>query len=137
MKRAKLDRKQSLRRTKFLAKQAKARSADRGGDAQYLEWIRSLHCCVCRALPPSHAHHATLTGRGKGQKSHDRETMPLCFRCHRCFHDGTGSFEYWTREQRRLWQELQVAECLMLFSYLGVASELPKAGGASGDGPVF
>lgn len=117
MKRTRLLRKQALRRTKALANQRKTKRENRVGDPEYLAFIRSLPCCVCRASPPSHPHHST--GAGMGTKSSDRETMPLCFKHHRAFHDAKGPFEYLTRKERRTWQELQVQQCQELYASLG------------------
>lgn len=54
-----------------------------------------------------------------GQKSGDRETMPLCAKCHRDFHDARGIFDYWTREGRRVWQGQEVQRCLELWESHG------------------
>lgn len=106
MKSSTLIRRKALRRTKFMVTRKKTKQAQREGDAPWLGWIRSLPCCSCGARPPNHPHHAT--GGGMGRKSHDRETMPLCFRCHRDFHDGNGKFDGWNKAQRRLFQDLAI-----------------------------
>lgn len=49
-----------------------------------------------------------------GQKSGDREVMPLCAKCHRDFHDGNGKFDGWTRAQRRLFQDLAIERVLRI-----------------------
>jgi len=103
MKRTRLLRKTALRRVKFMAKQRHTKQQKREGDPAWLAWVRNLPCCSCGAPPPNHPHHST--GGGMGMKSGDRETMPLCFRCHRAFHDGSGKFDGWTRAQRRLFQD--------------------------------
>ena len=47
----------------------------------YLQWIRTLPCCVCRTTRAVEAAH---TGpRGLSQKSSDLSTIPLCTRHHR------------------------------------------------------
>lgn len=51
----------------------------------YLAYVRQLSCCVCGAEPPNEAHHHG--SRGMGQKTDDYRTVPLCFQCHRRFHD--------------------------------------------------
>jgi hypothetical protein len=76
------------------------RSATRqkiGKDPEYLEYIRSLPCCVCAWLEsetlrllqirdsvqktPTEAAH--VGPRGLSQKCPDRETLPLCAQHHR------------------------------------------------------
>lgn len=96
-------------------------------DPSYLNWIRSQPCANCSAPGPSHPHHSTVAPvtcemcsgpprerpqakRGKGTKSHDHYAFPLCFKCHRRFHDAAGPFRDWTKAQRREWQERLSAE---------------------------
>ena len=116
MKRTPLKRKTPMRRTAMKRGPTKVRSAKEGGDPVYLDWIRSLDCCGCNTKPPCHPHHST--GAGMGLKSSDREAMPLCWRCHRDFHDGKGVFDGWGRDARRVWQELQVERALYLYGRL-------------------
>lgn len=120
MKRSALLRKNSLRRKKFMSISRTTKRQNREGDPAYLSWIGSLPCSICDSKPPNHAHHST--GAGMGTKSHDREAMPMCWRHHRDFHDGKGIFDSWTREERRIWQELQVQRCQKLYSTI---SDLP------------
>ena len=49
-----------------------------------LEQIRSLPCCQCGASPRSQAAHSNFGqhGKGKGVKSDDKYTIPLCHSCH-------------------------------------------------------
>lgn len=42
------------------------------------------------------------------QRSHDHQSMPLCWRHHRHLHELAGHFAGWTGEQLALWQEAQV-----------------------------
>lgn len=114
MKRSYLKRKKPMSRVA-----AKQRSAEEGGDEAYLAFIRSLPCCACGARAPSHAHHETGGGRGKGQKAPDRRTLPLCFRCHRQFHDLNGRFEGFTAEGKRVWQDLEILRCQELYAING------------------
>ena len=72
-----------------------------------------------------------------GQKSFDNETMPLCLRCHKEFHDGTGWAEWETREDRRSWQTYQVQRCQHLYIELGFAHEVPQAPGTCQDSPLL
>lgn len=114
MKRTALLRKTALRRSRFTARARVTKQQLREGDRVYLHWVASLPCCSCGARPPSHAHHST--GGGMGMKAHDRETMPLCHKCHRDFHDGNGKFDGWNRAQRRLFQDLAVEQTLRLWA---------------------
>jgi len=105
-----------MRRTKLVSKPPKTRTAEQGGDEAYLDFVRGLPCCVYGTAAPSHAHHETGNHRGKGQKAHDRRTMPMSFRAHREFHDGKGYFEFWTAEARRIWQEVEIQRVQELFA---------------------
>ena len=50
-------------------------------NSEYLRWIRTLPCAVCRATRGVEAAH---TGpHGLGQKSSDLSAIPLCARHHR------------------------------------------------------
>lgn len=74
----------------------------------YLAWLRRQPCAKCNHPEPSHAHHHTGR-RGKSQRASDNDAMPLCWRCHRLFHDAAGPFQEWTKEQRISWQDDLVA----------------------------
>lgn len=71
-----------------------------------------------------------------GMKARDRETMPLCHRHHRDFHDGKGLFDGWTRLERRVWQEAQVERVLKV-ALVDPSSpcQLSNASRAGQDGP--
>lgn len=126
MKRTPLTRKTPMKRSRFVKRPLPKRAPERGGDVDYLAWIRMLPCARCGVNGISHAHHST--GAGMGLKSDDRDAMPLCSPhvdgrmtkpgCHREFHDNRGLFDGWTREDRRIWQELQVARCQALHRLL-------------------
>lgn len=59
------------------------RHLDRG----YLAFVRGHACCCCNAPGPSDPHHWSATiRRGVGQKLDDLLTVPLCRRCHDCYH---------------------------------------------------
>lgn len=53
-------------------------------DSKRLDQIRSLPCCECGASPRSQAAHSNFGqhGKGKGIKSDDKYTIPLCHSCH-------------------------------------------------------
>ena len=52
-------------------------------DPEYLAWIRCVPCCGC-GVSRSQAHHQGP--RPIGRKTHDWLTAPLCWTCHRMFH---------------------------------------------------
>lgn len=53
-------------------------------DESFLDFVRSMACCVCCAPAPSDPHHY---GRhGMGQKADDRTCVPLCRKDHDDFH---------------------------------------------------
>lgn len=57
-----------------------------GKDPAYLDYIRSLPCCVCVTLGASQTsltESAHVGPRGMSQKCPDRETLPLCALHHR------------------------------------------------------
>lgn len=80
-------------------------------DSKHLAWVRSLPCACCEAPGPSQPHHHTHF-RGAGQRAHDRYAMPLCWRCHRDFHDGAGRFRDLTAagrlERQNAWLETTI-----------------------------
>lgn len=78
-----------------------------GEDDKYLMWIRLQPCSQCGAPPPSHPHHHTAR-RPYGKRAHDHDSMPLCMKCHRKFHDARGPFEGWARDDRNRWQSALV-----------------------------
>ena len=59
---------------------------------KYLDWVRTLPCCICgaEAVP----HHVKGVGHysGAGMKADDLLSMPLCHRHHAEIHDDPGSF---------------------------------------------
>lgn len=75
-------------------------------DPDYLAWVRSFPCAVCRRRPTT-AHHHT-GGRGLGQRAHDHKTIALCFVCHDDFHQARGFFRGMAKRERREWQDDQV-----------------------------
>ena len=108
-----------LRKTRLKAKPPKQRTAEQGGDAIYLRFIRGLPCVVYGTPPPSHAHHevgAGKGGRGKSQKAPDRRTIPLSPRAHREFHDGLGFCKGWSKEKRRDWQDQEISRLQIMFA---------------------
>lgn len=105
-----------MKRTRMKQKAPKLRTAAQGGYEAYLDFVRGLPCCVYGIAAPSHAHHETGNGRGKGQKAHDHRTMPLSARAHREFHDGKGYFEFWTAEARAIWQDIEIQRVEELFA---------------------
>lgn len=102
-----LKRRTPMKRTAF--KRGKRKPNPAGSDPAHLAWIREQPCCVCLTYDFVEAHHSTV-GRGLGQKTSDRETMPLCRACHGNFHNARGCFRDWTRQRRTLWQKERVAE---------------------------
>lgn len=54
---------------------------------KYLEFVRSLPCCICGAMDTVVPHH-TETG-GVSMKGSDAMTIPLCYK-HHDEHDRTG-----------------------------------------------
>jgi hypothetical protein len=51
-------------------------------DAAYLRYIRQLSCVAC-GKHPRQIEAAHFGPRGLGQKSDDRQALPLCHKCHR------------------------------------------------------
>lgn len=62
---------------------------------------------LCR-WAPKHAHHAGPRP-GVGMKCSDYLTHCFCDYHHRMWHTGRGPFRGWTREQRRMWADAQIA----------------------------
>lgn len=78
-----------------------------GEDKEYTKWLRAKPCSMCGSSDsfndPIQIHHSTRR-RALGRRAHDHDSMPLCLRCHRHFHDAAGRFAGWTRGMRRAWQ---------------------------------
>jgi len=77
-----------------------------GDDETYLVWIRTHRCCICDAGAPSDPHHKT--GGGMGSKSSDLKVLPMCREHHTAFHDHTGLFRHWNKDDKRNWQEAMI-----------------------------
>lgn len=81
---------------------------------RHLGKVRQLPCLVCRANPPSHAHHIQFSEhRGFGQKVGDQWTVPLCGACHHNLHTfKEGERLFWAfegvdalEEAKKIWGE--------------------------------
>jgi len=60
-------------------------------DNKYIEWIRSLSCCICGYPAPSDPHHSE--SGGKGIKGSDYSCLPFCHKHHALLHNnGKDSF---------------------------------------------
>ena len=59
-------------------KAAKPVNGTRGG-LLHMRSVKELPCCICKAPPPSEAHHC----RSDGMARDDYKTIPLCPACHR------------------------------------------------------
>lgn len=88
-----------------------------GDHPKHLAWVRKQPCAACAAPGPCHPHHHTHR-RGHGQRASDLDAMPLCWRCHRMFHDGHGRFEALSAHERRLLQDHWVAETMRVRAQL-------------------
>jgi hypothetical protein len=120
VKRTPLRRSTPMRRGRPM-RQRSPKARDRGelDNSVHLAAVRLLPCCA-RALTVCYGavspHHDTAA-RGLGQKASDLRTMPMCFGHHRSFHDATGPFRGWTRDQRRTWQQECIDETLLLTAH--------------------
>lgn len=117
MKRTQLRRKTPLRTRRPMRKRSPKRRDV--GDQAHLEAVRQLPCCArtLTACQGTIAPHHDTAARGLGQKASDLRTLPLCFGHHRAFHDATGPFRGWTRDQRRTWQQERIDETLLLTAH--------------------
>jgi 5-methylcytosine-specific restriction endonuclease McrA len=55
-------------------------------ERDYIRYVRAFPCCGCGAEDVE-IHHFMHGDKGTGMKVSDFYTVPLCFRCHRQFHD--------------------------------------------------
>lgn len=81
-------------------------------DARWLNFIRSLPCCMCLKPAPSEAHHSLAHKPGLGMKASDHHTIPLCGGpqgCHACLHTYRGRFQGWTKQMRKDWERAKVS----------------------------
>jgi len=114
-----------MKRTRLVSR-VKVRTVEQGADPAYLAWVRTNPCCRCGAIPPNHAHHEILNGRGKSQKAPDSRTLPLCAQCHDDFHAVRGRFTGLTREQRKDFQDVEITRLRAIWNGIqdhGVAQE--------------
>lgn len=115
-----------IERTAMKRRAPKARTVAQGADPEYLAFVRRQRCCACGSLPPNHAHHETLGGRGKSQKAPDRRTLPFCFGDHDDFHLVRGRFNGWSREKRKAFQSAEIDRLNGVWDYFkafGVLAE--------------
>lgn len=62
------------------AKKVAYRASSAGKAAMaHMVRVKLLPCCICKAPPPSEAHHC----RSSGLTRDDLATIPLCYECHR------------------------------------------------------
>ncbi len=54
-------------------------------DEKFLDEIRKRPCIICGKRPPSHASHIKSLGSGGDDSRFN--VFPMCFRCHRKWHD--------------------------------------------------
>lgn len=54
--------------------------------SEYRAFVRQHECAACDTTEGVQAHHHG-GDRGVGQKASDARCVPLCARCHRCYHD--------------------------------------------------
>ena len=76
-------------------------------DPEYLDWIRSYHCCSCWNEGPCEPHHEP--GAGAALRSHDHNASSLCSQCHRDLHNLSGRFRTWNKPMFRVWHKIMVA----------------------------
>lgn len=80
-----------------------------GENGDFVAWVRTQRCRMwlmdaCKG--PVEAHHAGE--RGLGQRAHDETCIPLCNKHHRAWHDASGVFKTWRKNQRRDWVRRQI-----------------------------
>lgn len=59
-------------------------------DKEYLEFCASFPCCVCSYWEVQAHHRLKTKSRQQYGKSHDTESVPLCFKHHSEVHDKDG-----------------------------------------------
>lgn len=81
-----------------LLKKDKPKNGTKEG-REYMERVKRLTCSTLSCFrTPCDAHHIRDVNTGKGQKSSDFETIPLCKECHQ-----TG--KYSVHNAKRTWEE--------------------------------
>ncbi len=120
-----------------------------GEDPAYMAHLRTQQCqapvpCVMLSGPPHHSTNGSTLGegerptgkqlggrRGKSQTAHDHHAFALCVRHHRQFHDESGPFAGWTKEQRRDWQDDEVRKARNRYAEECPEAATPQPGGAT------
>jgi hypothetical protein len=80
-----------------------------GENEAFVCFVRRQKCRLWMQDPcegPTEPHHAGE--RGLGQRAHDETCIPLCTKHHRAFHDASGLFKRWRRDERRAWLARQI-----------------------------
>lgn len=90
--------------------------SERERDFEFMGWIKLQRCILadvegagpCTRGWCVEADHAG--DRGYSQKSHDRETIPLCRKHHRDRTESDGYFRGWSKARKREWRHERIAE---------------------------
>lgn len=126
MRRARITRRAPIRRGKRInQRRATPRRSSRVRDVEYMLWVKTLLCSVVEEWPDvdyipdpcSGVIEADHVGaRGIGQKSSDRETIPMCSHHHRARHAARGEFQDISRERMREWKAAAVRRTQTLWA---------------------
>jgi hypothetical protein len=73
-------------------------------DRSYLDWVKSLECCVCNT-PADDPHHIVVSGKGMGTKTPDYWAIPLCRQHHDELHHDKNK---WEEEHGLQWEHAAV-----------------------------
>ena len=89
-------------------------------NAEYLDYVREHPCISCNAPGPSEPHHFMRGAGGLGMKVDDTHTVPLCRRCHACWHtEGTlPCYRMYEPEQRQSEAFMYQAQARLLSSWI-------------------
>lgn len=107
-----------MKRSPLKPKRATPRRSSRVRDVDYMLRVKALPCSLLYA--GDHVCEGVIEAdhvgpRGLGQKSNDRDTIPLCTRGHRERTDFSGYFRGFDQAKMRLWcqRKLEVTRALL------------------------
>lgn len=81
-----------------------------GEDPGFVAFVRQQQCLMAAHDPcygPVQAHHAGID-KGMSQRDHDTTCVPLCLKHHRNWHDASGLFKDFCKDERREWATTQI-----------------------------
>lgn len=110
-----LKRSSGLKRSAFKRKPPRPNPA--GDFPAHRRLISSMDCVACGRPGPCDPHHIRGPQIGMGQKSSDRDVVPIHRRCHDDWHDARGFCAGWSKTERHAWERRTVEPYREIFDF--------------------